>query len=123
MTVASNGKIGMAALNAMTLAELRSLEKKVAKAIVKIEKQEKKKALAAIREKAREMGFTLSELTGANGSSAEKKAAGPKKPRAKVPPKYANPANKSQTWTGRGRHPAWVNDALASGKALDDLLI
>ena len=38
-------------------------------------------------------------------------------------PKYANPADPSQTWTGRGRKPKWVNDALSAGKSLESLAI
>lgn len=40
-----------------------------------------------------------------------------------VAPRYANPANAAQTWTGRGKQPRWVVDALESGKKIDDLLI
>jgi DNA-binding protein H-NS len=35
--------------------------------------------------------------------------------------KYRNPDNPNETWTGRGKRPKWLNDALASGKSLDDL--
>jgi DNA-binding protein H-NS/nucleoside phosphorylase len=45
--------------------------------------------------------------------------------RSSIPsePKYANPENPSQTWTGRGRQPGWVRELLASGKRLEDLEI
>jgi len=114
--LAENDKIRMADLTTMTLAELKSLEKKVAKAIVKVEQQEKKKALSELEAKAKEMGFSLSELTGAGkgprGGGKSKGAA-----------KYANPSDPSQTWTGRGRRPAWVIEALNAGKSIDDLEI
>lgn len=116
--MAKSAKIAMADLNAMTLAELQSLEKKVAKAIAKYEDREKKKALAALKTEARKLGFSFSELT---GLEEEPRAAG--QPRGKVPPKYANPEDESQTWTGRGRRPAWVNAALDAGKSLEDLAI
>lgn len=115
--MAKTDKITMADLNELSLGELKSLQKKVARAIEKFEQREKKKALAALEAKAKELGFSLDELT---GSPKPKRKSGP---RGKVAPKYANPADKSQTWTGRGRRPAWVNDALKSGKGLDDLLI
>src|SRR5574337_331285 len=35
---------------------------------------------------------------------------------SKVPPKYRNPANPAQTWSGRGKRPHWFNDALKAGK-------
>lgn len=108
----------MADLNAMSLTELKSLEKKVSKAAAKFEEREKKKALLALKAEARKMGFSLSELTGVEDDT---KAA--RKPRGKVAPKYANPQDSSQTWTGRGRRPLWVTEALESGKSIDDLLI
>ena len=41
----------------------------------------------------------------------------------KIKPKYRNPADRTQTWTGRGRQPAWVQDALRKGKTLEQLAI
>lgn len=41
----------------------------------------------------------------------------------KVPPKYSNPANPAETWSGRGKRPRWFNAALKSGKKEKDLLI
>lgn len=38
-------------------------------------------------------------------------------------PVYRNPGNSAETWTGRGRQPKWVRDALASGARLEDLSI
>lgn len=38
-------------------------------------------------------------------------------------PKYANPANPTMTWTGRGRKPQWVLDWIAGGGSLGDLLV
>jgi len=37
-------------------------------------------------------------------------------------PKYQNPANATQTWSGKGKQPHWVEQALAQGKTLDSLL-
>lgn len=50
-------------------------------------------------------------------------AEAPKKQGAKVAPKYRNPANSAETWTGRGRQPRWVADAIAAGKSMQDLAI
>lgn len=40
----------------------------------------------------------------------------------KVAPKYRNPANAEQTWTGRGVDPSWAQ-ALKSTNTLDSALI
>ena len=40
-----------------------------------------------------------------------------------VSPKYRNPDSPSETWAGRGRKPKWVEDYLARGTSLEELLI
>jgi DNA-binding protein H-NS len=40
---------------------------------------------------------------------------------AAILPRYRNPDDASQTWSGRGRQPTWVTEALAAGKTLDQL--
>jgi DNA-binding protein H-NS len=41
----------------------------------------------------------------------------------KVPPKYQNPENHAETWSGRGRRPRWLRDQIRAGKGLDDFAI
>lgn len=100
-------------LNAMSLEELKKLQKDVAKAIETYKERQRLEAIAEVEELARKKGFSLSELAQSRKS----------KTRRATPPKYAHPENPAMTWSGRGRRPAWVNEALQSGKALDDLLI
>lgn len=40
-----------------------------------------------------------------------------------VKPKYRNPANRSETWTGRGLKPRWMVAAMKGGKKLEDFAI
>ena len=101
-------------LSALDLKELKKLQADVAKAIATFEDRAKKQAISALEEKAREFGFSLSELT---GGAASKRSGG------SVAPKYAHPENASLTWTGRGRKPKWVIEALNAGKSLADLAI
>ncbi len=106
-------------LDTMTLAELRDLRGKVDRAISSFEDRKRKEALSKLEETAREMGFaSLAELTGQGGRKRRSAAAAPASAA-----KYANPANPSETWSGRGRRPGWVNDALDSGKSLADLAL
>lgn len=100
-------------LNALSLKELRDLQAQVGRAIASFEDRKKKAALAELEEKAREMGFSLAELTGAPVKGG----------RAPAAAKYANPANPSDTWSGRGRKPRWFIAAIAAGKAPGDLAI
>jgi len=34
--------------------------------------------------------------------------------------RYRNPADGAQTWSGRGRQPKWIAEALAAGRSLDE---
>jgi DNA-binding protein H-NS len=45
------------------------------------------------------------------------------RPSPKVSPKFQNPKQASQTWTGRGKRPHWVTEMLEAGKSLDDIRI
>ena len=41
----------------------------------------------------------------------------------KLKPKYRNPADKSQTWAGRGNQPRWLKAELKRGKKLTAFLV
>lgn len=100
-------------LNSMSLADLKKLQKEVTKAVDTYSERERKAALAEAEALVRERGFTLSELVGEMSA----------KPRKAVAAKYANPADPSDTWSGRGRKPRWVVAALEAGKSMEDLAI
>ena len=102
-------------LDKMSRSELETLRADVDKAIIERRKNEKKDALAAAQKAAAEFGYSLEELTSKRGTRAAPKGA--------AEPKYMNPENPSQTWTGKGRQPNWFKEAVAGGKSADDLLI
>ena len=60
---------------------------------------------------------------GAKAAPKARKAAGPRKAAKKVAPKYRNPANAKETWTGRGKQPRWMAALTAKGKKPEDFLI
>jgi DNA-binding protein H-NS len=47
----------------------------------------------------------------------------PRRPYPKVLPKYQNPRNPVETWSGRGKQPRWVQAQLRAGKKLDHFRI
>lgn len=100
-------------LNALSLGELKKLQKEVAKAIASFEDRKKAEARAALEEHARTLGFSLGEIAGDAGT----------RKRAPAAAKYRHPENPAMTWTGRGRKPRWVTDHLAKGGALDALTV
>jgi DNA-binding protein H-NS len=102
-------------LNKLSLEKLKQLQKQVAKAIETFEARKKAEVVAKLEEKAKEMGFTLADL----GLISSKTT----KVRKPAEPKYANPANKAEVWSGRGRQPGWYIAALKRGLQPDDLAI
>ncbi len=100
-------------LEKMSLKELKALQTQVTRHIADFEERRKREARKELEDKARDLGFSLEEIVGAK----------PSRKRAPAKAKYANPANKSETWSGRGRRPRWVEAALKSGKKLEDLAI
>lgn len=98
--------------DSLSLDELKAIQKDAAKAIASFESRKRKEALAAVEVKAAEMGFSLGDLVGRAKTKSTKSA-----------PKYCHPENPAMTWTGKGRQPNWIKEALANGKSLDDLLI
>jgi DNA-binding protein H-NS len=90
----------------------------------------KRKPIATVRKEAealaRKHGYTLAELVGAAPRAAGKRA--PKDAvkvgkRAKVAPKYRNPAKPTETWAGRGKPPRWLAAELDQGRKLAEFAI
>lgn len=106
--------------------QLETLKKK--ESLVKSKKQEK--TLAQIVKLAKDNEISAKDIESAMGSSKAKKATkakvvGTKKSSLKgkpVAPKYQNPNNSTETWSGRGIAPKWVQALKADGK-LDTALI
>lgn len=98
-------------LETLSRDELKKLISDAQKALKSVDQRRRSEAKRAAEMAAKEFGFSLDEVmdAGAKGS--------------KGAPRYANPADASQTWTGRGRKPNWVIEALKEGKTMDDLAI
>ena len=93
-------------LEAMSLKELRQMQKDLAKAISTYDDRHKAEARAKLDAIAKEMGYSLADLIG-----AEVKAT-----RALAVAKYRHPENAAVTWSGRGRKPQWFADHVNAGK-------
>lgn len=68
-------------------------------------------------------GFTIAEIFGITSPGRGRKAKPIDDARVHVAPKYRNPENQAETWTGRGRQPKWVAAKIAAGGTLDSLKI
>ena len=90
----------------------------------------KRTPVATVRNKltrlAKAEGYTIEELFGSGGARTPRAAttsarAGRKL--GKVAPKYRNPENPKETWTGRGKQPRWLAAYTAKGRNLGEFVI
>lgn len=95
--------------------ELMELKQNIDIAIEAKRQSEKSNIKSKVRALIEEAGFDVGEIVG-NGSSRSLKG-------RKVAPKYRNPKNPEETWTGRGRQPKWLAAELARGRTLNSFLI
>lgn len=108
--------------------ELNSLIKSAQKRKAQLDRRPPASKVRAVMVKyARDAGYRIDELFGeaASGPKAagKKRAAAPARRKGKLPPKYRNPANPEETWTGRGSQPRWLSALTAKGKKLERFLI
>ena len=97
-------------MSKMTLSEINAQIAELQKQAAQIKKAEFESVVADIKKKIAEYGLTARDL-GLDSSKPRK---------SEVAPKYAK---NGKTWTGRGKRPLFVQEHLASGGSLDDLLI
>lgn len=98
-------------LETMDRKQLEKLRSDVDKAIESLEGRRKAEARKAAEEMAKSHGYSLDDLVTKE------------KPTRKSAPKYRNPEDPRQTWTGRGRQPGWIKDAMADGRPMEDFAI
>jgi DNA-binding protein H-NS len=107
-------------LDKLSRDELVRLRADVDRAIASVADREKRAALKAAEEAARERGFSLSDLMGlvaaAGGRGRGRRTASARAESAPPPARYRNPANPSQTWSGRGRRPGWIHELESAGR-------
>ena len=100
-------------IEALSLKELKSLQKDLAKAISTFEDRHRSDARSKLELIAKEMGYSLAELIGIDV----------KPTRAPAAAKYRHPDNAALTWSGRGRKPLWFVAALEAGKSPEDMSV
>ena len=106
----------------MAVVDLKQLSNEELRGIIKdanalLGRRQKKERAAFVEEtkkKAEELGIDLRSLVRAKPPAAKKKRT--------HKPKYKNPNNPKETWTGLGRPPAWAKEYKENGR-LDTILI
>ena len=99
-------------LDKMSYAELLKLQERIEAAIAEKRVEDAATTKDALRAMAEKAGFNINDLFGRRGSSKGSGVA-----------KYRNPKDSSQTWTGRGRKPNWLVDAVKKGAKIENFSI
>ena len=99
----------------MSLSELLVQQQAIEAAISEARQRERADVLIRMEQLASKSGFSLNELVGGRGKGKGKGTVGVAK--------YANPDNRAETWTGRGRKPNWLIAKLKKGSKLNDFTI
>jgi DNA-binding protein H-NS len=112
--------------NNLTLADLLKQQTELAEKIKIAKAAELESCCADVLTLIESRGFTVSEIfseLAGSSSDSDTRTRKAKDGRASVPPKYHNPDNHAETWTGRGRQPKWIAAKMAAGVTLDSLKI
>lgn len=103
-------------LDAMSVDEMWELHEEVSQALSVRLTSEKRKLEKRLEQLRREKE-TLQPTDVKSGAPRERR----KYPR--VVPKYRNPNEPSETWSGRGKQPRWLAAALKKGKKIEEFVI
>ncbi|MDF1727982.1 MAG: H-NS histone family protein [Sulfitobacter sp.] len=99
----------------MSRKELEKHLEEVKKALKNAQARDRRDALKAAEKAAAEYGFSLGEITEQTGAPTKVRKTKAKGPKSPSKPKYANPADPKQTWTGKGRQPNWYRAEVEKG--------
>ena len=102
------------AVEKMTLKQIETLEAQIVAFKIKAAETAKAELKAKIDALLAGSDFSIGDLYPTLGRG---------RGRSKSVAKYANPDDRSQTWTGRGRKPNWLVARLKKGAKLEDFAI
>jgi DNA-binding protein H-NS len=104
-------------IDALSPAELQALIKSAEAQLGSARKNHVHETRAKIDGILANAGLTLDEVYPKRGGK------GGKGPKAAVAPKYRNPDNAAQTWSGRGKRPLWFVEALKKRGVTEESLL
>lgn len=105
-------------LEKLSYTELMELRGKIDGLLAQKKAEHVERMKARITAELEEAGLSVSEVLGARTKATR----GPSKGSV-VPPKYQNPKDPSQKWSGRGLKPKWLQQALDRGGKLETFKI
>ena len=96
--------------------ELQDLSQDIEKELQQRHIEERKRISKQMKELAASVGMTVEEILGLEMARKTRTT-------SQTPAKYRNPEHPEQTWSGRGKKPAWIKEAIQRGRSLEELRI
>ena len=118
-------------LSRLSAKELSSLIRDAQKRKTVVSKRQPiTKVRAQLVKAAQKAGYSIDELFG-TGAPVAKAGRAPRAAKAaksankgsKIAPKYRDPADAANTWTGRGKQPRWLAGYVGQGRDVSEFLI
>ena len=118
-------------LSRLSAKELASLIRDAQKRKTVVSKRQPiTKVRAQLVKAAQKAGYSIDELFG-TGAPVAKSGRAPRAAKSaksankgsKIAPKYRDPADAANTWTGRGKQPRWLAEYTAGGRKVEEFLI
>ncbi len=106
-------------LSTLSSTELKKLIEAANGMIQSRQQEELRAAYTQFEQIAAGLGATVEQILEAGRHGSRKVKA----PRKAIEPRYRNPENASETWTGRGKQPRWLAAAIGAGRKLEEFLI
>ena len=97
----------MTDLTKLSETELQAVIEKAEKALKERQTSKRKEVIAQIKELAASIGVTV---------DIHELDKNPERKISKVAPRYRNPADALQTWSGRGLAPKWMQALISTGR-------
>jgi DNA-binding protein H-NS len=105
-------------LDAMSIDDMWQLHEEVSQQLsvrLTSEKRELERRLAQLRRE--------KEIPQADSGDKSADATRQRRKYPRVFPKYRNPSEPSETWSGRGKQPRWLTAALKTGHTIEEFVI
>ncbi|MFO1433960.1 MAG: H-NS histone family protein [Candidatus Competibacteraceae bacterium] len=104
-------------LSLYSIEELKTLVDRAKKEITLRERHRLQEVRDRIEQLASGLNMSLEEVMG------QKPRSQPLGKARTIEIRFRNPANPAQTWTGRGKRPRWLQQALEQGARLEDFTV
>lgn len=117
-TQTKHNTMNLHGLNTLSLHELHELISNAQQVLKEKKREAQQGVIAQFKALAEDIGVTVTILDEGQKMDRRSRSKG-----STVAPKYRNPDNHDQTWTGRGTKPRWLKALVDEGSQMEEFMI